>query len=389
MVVVIHSLPVWLPQTQNWIFNQIQSLPEDRVEVHVVCERTENLENFGIPNIHSLSGTSRLHSLWDKGLRKIGARTQQGFLIKQTRRQKAQLIHSHFGSTGWSNLEAAKKMGLKHVVTFYGFDVSYLPKSIPIWYDRYQELFKGVDQVLCEGPSMAKSLENIGCPGHKLKVFHLGIKIHEIVFKPRVWNGCEPLRVLIAASFQEKKGIPYALEALGQIQQKAQLEITIIGDANDEERSQNEKRRIIHVLERWGLQDKTRLLGFQPYPNLFKEAYKHHIFLSPSVTADDGDTEGGVPVSIMEMAATGMPVLSTTHCDIPEVVQHGVTGLLVRERDTEGLVAGLQWLMANPDQWLPMVEAGRRHLEAEFDARRQGQELAKIYEGLVTSWAIP
>ncbi len=69
-------------------------------------------------------------------------------------------------------------------------------------------------------------------------------------------------------------------------------------------------------------------MGYQPHSTLFAEAYRHHIFLSPSVTASTGDTEGGAPVSLIEMAATGMLIVSTTHCDIPEVIKHGVTGLL-------------------------------------------------------------
>jgi len=75
------------------------------------------------------------------------------------------------------------------------------------------------------------------------------------------------------------------------------------------------------------------MLGFQPHAILFEEAYKNHIFLSPSVTALDGDTEGGAPVTIIEMAATGMPIISTKHCDIPEVIKDGVTGFLANERD--------------------------------------------------------
>jgi colanic acid/amylovoran biosynthesis glycosyltransferase len=112
-----------------------------------------------------------------------------------------------------------------------------------------------------------------------------------------------------------------------------QLEITIIGDANDERRSQIEKERILAVIEAHHLQRKTRMLGYQPHAVLFEEAYKHHIFLSPSITSSDGDTEGGVPVTLIEMAATGMPIVSTEHCDIGEVLETEVSGLLAPERD--------------------------------------------------------
>lgn len=121
------------------------------------------------------------------------------------------------------------------------------------------------------------------------------------------------------------------------------------------------------------------MLGYQPHAVLLEEAYRHHIFLSPSVTASDGDTEGGVPVAIIEMAATGMLVISTSHCDIPEVIQHQVTGLLARERDAEGLAVNLRWLIQHQDCWIPILEKGRRHLEAEYDACKQGLRLAQVY----------
>ena len=364
------------------MYNQIRHLPKE-VEAHIICEVTENLDQFWLPNIHSLSETSRCRYYWDLWLRKIGLRRHLGFLVKQARKYHAQLLHSHFGNVGWLNTKAALKAKLKHIITFYGFDVNYLPRLNQGWSRRYQELFRYADRILCEGPHMADCIEALGCPRDKIQVQHLGVSLTEIVFKPRTWDPKEPLRVLMAASFQEKKGIPDALEALGRIQKDVRLEITLIGDANSEMRSQLEKSKILDVMGRYNLQRKTRMLGFQPLAVLFEEAYKHHIFLSPSVTAVDGDTEGGVPVSIIEMAATGMPVVSTRHCDIPEVIHHGVTGLLVQERDIEGLAGSLHWLMENTDRWFPMVEAGRRHLEVEYNAKRQGERLARIYEELI------
>ena len=113
-----------------------------------------------------------------------------------------------------------------------------------------------------------------------------------------------------------------------------------------------------------------------------EEARRHHVFLSPSVTASDGDTEGGAPVSLIEMSASGMMIVSTTHCDIPGVILDGKTGLLAPERDVDGLVERLQWIVAHPEQWMEMQRAGRAHIEAEFDARRQGERLGEIYRDL-------
>lgn len=149
--------------------------------------------------------------------------------------------------------------------------------------------------------------------------------------------------------------------------------------------SQIEKEKILATIDKHQLREKVRLLGYQPYCVFFEEAYKHHIFLSPSITASDGDTEGGAPVSIIEMAATGMPIVSTTHCDIPEVIKQGITGLLAPERDVAGLVNHLRWYINHPTQWAKLLDAGRKHIETEYDARTQGQKLAAIYQDVAKS----
>ncbi|MGE5707882.1 MAG: glycosyltransferase [Bacteroidota bacterium] len=374
-MVILHNYSIWLPQTQTWMYQQVRHMPPS-FENHVVCETTDNLDQFEVPNIHSLD--KKPGAFWDRALRDIRVRNHLQFLVDVALEQKASLLHSHFGHTGWANLGAARLANLKHVVTFYGLDVNYLPRKWP-WKTRYRQLFREVDRVLCEGPFMARAIEALGCPEEKIKVHHLGVELSSIPFQPRHWDGKGPLKVLLAASFREKKGIPYALEALARIQ--GDVEITLIGDANAQH--QQEKRRILEVIEKNRLN--VRLMGYQPYRVLFEECYRHHLFLSPSVTAKDGDTEGGAPVSLIEMSASGMPVVSTTHCDIPEVIKHGESGLLAPERDVEGLAKHLQTLIEHPERWEAMGRAGRAHVEKEYDARFQGQRLGAIYDALMDS----
>ena len=378
---VIHNYPIWLPQTQTWMYNQARHLPKE-VECHIVCERTENLEQFHLPNIHSLNQEPKWRDYLDRGLRFLHARHHLGFLVDQAKRQQAQVLHSHFGYTGWADITAAKKARLRHVVTFYGADIHYYPRMDPRWNDRYRTLFSSVDRVLCEGPHMAQCIEKLGCPEEKIVVHHLGVSVEEISFKPRIWNPNEPLRIFIAGSFREKKGIPVALEALGMLQHEIPMEISIVGDETGEERSRAEKQKILEVIRKHQLQSKTRLLGFQPHSVFFEEAYRHHIFLSPSVTAGDEDTEGGAPVTLIEAAATGMPIVSTVHCDIPEVIKHEVTGLLAPEYDVNGLVKHLKWMVDHPAQWSNMLMMARSHIEKEFNAPIQGGKLGKIYKEL-------
>jgi colanic acid/amylovoran biosynthesis glycosyltransferase len=381
-VKVIHSASIWLLQTQTWIHNQVKYLPKD-IESHIVCQSTENLDQFYLPNIHVIRKKSLLSRYGGSGLKGASPMARILWLWRMCQKIKPEIVHSHFGNMGWYDSLVVRLMKARHVVTFYGFDVNMLPTQKPIWRKRYQSLFNSADLFLCEGEHMAGCLAKLGCPPDKAKVHHLGVEVDKILFKPRKWRPGETLRVLIAASFREKKGIPYALAALGRLQEEISLEITIIGDATAEERDQEEKERIFGVIEMYEMQSKIKMLGFQPYSVLLEQAYGNHIFISPSVTASDGDTEGGAPVTIIEMAASGLPVVSTMHCDIPGVIEDGVTGLLAPERDVDGLVTHIRWLLESHDSWETMLKEGRKKIEREFDVRVQAQRLGEIYRKIL------
>jgi colanic acid/amylovoran biosynthesis glycosyltransferase len=269
-----------------------------------------------------------------------------------------------------------------HVVTFYGQDLTYLPRLDPRWLDRYRQMFAEIDVILCEGPHMASKVVELGCPEEKVRVHRLGVDIDGIGFESRVKDAGEPLKVLMAASFTEKKGIPSGLSALGRIRDEVDFKVTVIGGANDTPRNQAEKRRIQVAIDECDIRDRVELIGYQSHEALMKAAYDHHVFLSPSVHAEDGDTEGGAPVTIIEMAATGMPVVSTRHCDIPSVVLDGKSGLLAEEHDIDGIAAHLRTLAADSERWIEMGKIGRQHVEARYDMRQQGEALAAIYRSL-------
>ncbi|SCY89911.1 glycosyltransferase [Desulfoluna spongiiphila] len=384
MIKVIQSTTHWLPQTQTWIYNQVKNLPGD-INTHIVCEKTLNYDQFYIDNIHQISKTPVLKFLSSIQKFKVSSFIRLFWLYFNFRRFKADIIHSHFGHIGWYDSLLIRWISARHVVTFYGYDVKRLPKQNKKWLKRYKSLFKNTDLVLCEGEHMARCIIKLGCPESKIKVNHLGVNTGSIPFRPRSCMPKEQLRILIAASFREKKGIPSAIEALGQFQKENNSieKITIIGDATEEEHSKQEKRRIIHSIKRNRLSSRVKLLGFKRYDTLMKESYNHHIFLSPSITANDGDTEGGAPVTIIEMMATGMLVVSTSHCDIPGVVKYGNENWLVPENDITELSNRLKWLSENRESWEPMIFKGRNHIEKEFDTIHQSHRLAQHYKSLL------
>lgn len=369
-LVVIHSAPTWLPQTETWLHAQARSLMA-HAELHVTCERVDNLDQFPVPSLH-VAGRK---GLVPRRRRAVGP------VARVAKKHGAQVLHSHFGPTGWRNMTVARRKGLVHVVSFYGYDAGRVPRASQEWRERYLEMFEHVDLVLCEGPFLAGTVVGLGCPEDRVRVHHLGVDVARLPFRPPRWIPGTPLRVLLAASFREKKGLPAALAAVGQfVRDGGDAEVTVIGAAGTGADSQHQAERIQQTIEEYDLQPRVRMLGFQPHNRLMEHAAQHDVYMAPSITAADGDSEGGVPVAVIEMAAAGLVVVATRHCDIPSVVRHGETGLLADEHDVAGLRDALWWLVEHPHEWASLTRAARRHVEEQFDAAVQGTRLAALYE---------
>lgn len=371
----------WLAQTETWLYNQVRFLP-DSVESHVVTRTIQNRDQFSVPHIYAQDQAAALRRAWDASLMSLRLRRYPGFLVERGRSLRVDLMHAHFGPWGWAVRGAARRLGVPLVVTFYGFDVNQLPLAQPAFRERYLDLFRDAAAILCEGEFMRQSIIRLGCPAEKAHVHRLGIDLDTIRFRPRSIDPNRKLRVLLASAFREKKGLPIAIEALGHIAKEVELEITLIGDASVLPASLLEKRRIQAAIRAAGLESAVTARGFQPHDVLLAEADRHDLFLCPSRTASDGDTEGGAPVALIEMAASGIPVVGTDHCDIPGVVRHGETGLLAREGDVDSMVSAIRQALELGSTWETMTHDARAHIEARFDARVQGERLYDRYREL-------
>jgi colanic acid/amylovoran biosynthesis glycosyltransferase len=379
-LMVLHSRPVWLELTETWILDQITSLPAG-VRSAVVCDRLKNQDQLAGVQVYQLAAREAGRG-WRSRLSGLFVRSQRASEVSAIAdRISADVLHSHFADVGWMDSPAAWRASIPHVVSVYGYDVTQLPHESVRWRKRLRKLFASTAAVLCEGSAMADTVRRLGCAPDRLRVHHLGIRVGDFPFSPRHWKPGEPLRILVAGSFREKKGIPYAIEAASRLNAAVPVQLTVIGDS-DRVQDAGEKARILDCVAAGGFGHPVRMLGFQPHARLVEEAMGHHVFISSSVRADNGDREGGVPVTIIEMAATGMPVVSTRHCDVPEVIRHGQTGLLAEERDVEGLLVQLRRLMEQPEEWVRLVTSAREHIEQQYNAGVQAIRLAGLYSDL-------
>ncbi|MEX2656688.1 MAG: glycosyltransferase [Balneolales bacterium] len=366
----------------TWLHQLISGLESHCLNI-VLCEKTDHPSNFQVAPLYQFDALPLPTQWFQRFLQKSGIRKTLPFYLETLRNEKIQLIHSHFGHTACSGSKLAIAGKIPHVASFYGMDIRQIPESDTRWYKRYKEMFKQTARIFCEGPHMATAIEKLGCPTDKIVIHPLGIDIERIVLRPRTWDGQSELRILVAASFREKKGIPLALKAVAALLDRYKIKVTLIGDGSTDRASQAEKTRILETIRQNKLENVVHLTGFQPHDEMLKIAEDHHIFLSPSLHAKDGDCEGGVPVSIIEMSASGMVVVSTRHCDIPGVIIDGQTGWLAEEAVLDDLVIQLQNAIESCNEWPQMARRARHHIQTHFDARIQTDRLYEQYQYVI------
>jgi colanic acid/amylovoran biosynthesis glycosyltransferase len=326
---------------------------------------------------------------WNKGLRRVRQRVRRQVLrddtdlsynlsktFKAIQKYNVQVIHAHFGYTGCRVLPVKHKTGLPLVTTFYGEDISALPRC-ERWRRAYAQLFAEGDLFLVEGPYMQKRLCEIGCPSEKASIQRIAVQMDRYPFRHRLPKGKgETVRIFFCGSFREKKGLVYALDAVRRVHERfSNLEFRIIGDG--ELRPQVEQ-----AVDRFQMHSYTTLLGFQSHQRMIEEMNAADIFIHPSVTAENGDSEGGAPTTILEAQACGLPVVSTTHADIPNVVTPGESALLAPERDAETLSDHLCTLLSEPECWGKMGMSGRAFVETNHNIDTEVKSLEDKYHTL-------
>jgi colanic acid/amylovoran biosynthesis glycosyltransferase len=182
----------------------------------------------------------------------------------------------------------------------------------------------------------------------------------------------DPVRLLTVARLVPKKGLEYAIRAVAALAAKNyEIRYEIAGEG----RERDTLKQLIAELRLDGI---VTLLGAQDGEAVTRLMDCADVFVLPSVTGDDGDQEG-TPVALMEAQAVGLPVVSTRHGGIPEVVLHEKTGLLVPERDVDALVGAIEFLIQHDDQRDEFGRAGATHIREHYDLERVNNDLVELY----------
>ena len=350
---LLHVCGRYLPLSETFTYDLIKGL--DGFEHHVVATALENVQHFPLT---TLAVAQPEEQAWT--------------LAKQV---NARAVVCHFGPQATLGMTIALAIDRPAVTIFHGDDLSRLLRD-RLWVERYRAVASLGMHALCISDAGRQKLIDIGWPSSQIDVIHLGVDTHRFRFVPPAqrWPAGRARRLLMVARLVEKKGVDVALDAMRRLRDRGcDVELRIVGDGP-------ERTRIEGLIRNWQLTN-VALLGALEHALTRHEFSQAHLYIQPSITAASGDQEG-IPVSLMEAMAGGLPVISTRHSGIPELVIDGQTGHLTAECDAEGLAAAIERLTRDGVSAERFAQAARARVEQEFDRARQTARFDAYFRAL-------
>lgn len=381
-VKVLHLYDNYLPKSQQWNFNLISQLNTFNYIAAPFYSNSELFlkwpflkyrgdkdlgidlnEKWAVRNFLSKS-RNRWRRLWN---------TWGASLSSYINLVKPDIIHVHFASTAFENLATLHKAKIPVIVSFYGWDYEAYFRKKSVGQSGMNAIFTLASAIAVEGPFGKNKLIAIGAEPKKIFEIPLGIVI-EPQTRLSFRNVTKEFKLVQVANFEMKKGHTDTVKAFHlALKSDTNLHLTLVGDGP-------EKEKVKKYIEVLGIEDYINMMESVEYGGLSHFLRQFDAFIHPSVTTSEGDCEGGSPTVLFDAMYAGLPILSTYHCDIPNVVTHGINSLLCLEGDSSALANNILQLAH-----LPTVELERFRQNAfsnvcsRFDISQNAKRLEELY----------
>lgn len=189
-----------------------------------------------------------------------------------------------------------------------------------------------------------------------------------------------PLNILCVARLIEEKGLVYLLHACAQLRARGMAFCCEIIGAPEEPEYTSYWIQLKRLYQQLGLSDVVTFAGGQPFEKILDAYTRADLFVLPCVIAENGGRDVS-PNSLIEAMAMGLPVISTQLSAIPEIVEHGVSGILVPPNDAQALADAMHELMHNPARRRELGARARERVQARYDARKNVRQYAALFGG--------
>jgi len=363
------------------IYRQITAL--ERVSPVVIAQKRENAERFPFDNIDIVAKPAFhfLRRFWFRQLRdkpwQISGRELRA-LLGVLEKTDARLLHIYFGHIAVHLLPLIRAWPRPSIVSFHGADVM-VDMNKPAYRETTRQMLDAVKLVLVRSESLRSAVVDLGCDEQKIEVQRTGIPLEEFPFRERNFptNDSEAeWRFVQAGRLIEKKGLPVTLHAFARfLKRYPNATLTIAGEGPLLGHLQDLARELT-------IDNCVSFTGFISQEQLRDLYSGSHIFLHPSETGPDGNQEG-IPNSMLEAMASGLPVFATEHGGIPEAIKHGVSGVLVPERDDQELAWALLNAIEDRHFLSQLARNGTEVVREKFDLRMQALRLEDVYLRLI------
>jgi len=232
-------------------------------------------------------------------------------------------ILCEFGCIGGAVIDLNQRLlHLPVYVHFHGQDASEFLRR-PDIVSYYRWMGSVVDGVIAVSNPMKKRLIDIGIPSEKISVIHYGVNVSDDIASAEK----DPCRFIAVTRLVAKKGIMYLLKAFLKAHIKnPSITLEIIGDGPM-------RNEVEDFIKENNLIGAVTLYGSKPNEFVLERLKKSSVYVQHSITDPATGNAEGLPNSILEASACGLPVIATNHEGIPEAVEHGITGFLVDEGD--------------------------------------------------------
>jgi colanic acid/amylovoran biosynthesis glycosyltransferase len=370
--------PTFLKPEMWHVYRQVAG--PTRVKIHAFAFKRENSDRFPYSSVH-LVRRSKLRwarRIWQKQILRspqLALPAECAAFSKLIRTYNISLLHIYFGNNGVFWLPLLRNRTIPMIVSFHGADVA-VGFDTSAGQRRLRQVFKEADLLLARSRSIEQSLITAGCSQDKIRIQRTGIPSSEFGYRTRNYPENGGFQLLQACRLIEKKGVEVTLKAYARLSRRwSQSRLVIAGDGPL-------RKPLEQLAQQLDIRSQVEFTGFLTKDELLKRYYESHLFIHPSETTSEGDNEG-IPNSLLEAMATGLCSIATRHGGIPEAIKHLHNGILVDERDHEGVY---HWMNRLAENWQLATDLGRhaaQTLSREFDSETQIRKLESVYLELI------
>jgi glycosyltransferase involved in cell wall biosynthesis len=297
-------------------------------------------------------------SSWKMRLKYGGALLCAADLLTHARLHGYEHLHVH-SCADTAHLAALCRIlgGPTYSLTLHG--------DLPVYGTDHRSKMVGASFVACvTAPLRQQVHEQVGVPDERTGVLWMGVDTD--AFRSNGARAYEPnrLHIVTVARLNAVKGHRHALAAMRQaVERGCDVRYTIAGEGPH--------RAEIEAAIKWhGLTDRVEMTGTMSEDAVRALLQRADAFVLPSVGLGEA-----APVSVMEAMACGLPVVASIIGGTPDMITHGVDGLLVRQGEEQGLADALVQLAQDPEQRRRLGQAARERAVRTFDARQTARRL--------------